>query len=154
MLSMRKKEKMNYTIHKLQLNMTYVNAKLLGNGAIFASFSGADFKNLFEMYLSWGIITIPVTVYILYECFKELFDFLFNRKKVLELLKRAEKISIEQFETEINSCLMEMKTLQEKLKSEDSIERKTYWKENWNYGKSEWEIQREQKIRTLFNPDK
>lgn len=127
---------------------------LLSHGFVLLSFSNEDFKNLIEMYLNWGIITIPVTIYLLYEFCKEVYDFLFNRRKVLKLLNQVDKISIDKLENEIDSCLKEMKTMQERFKSEENIEMKNYWKKNWNYGKSERENYREQKLRTLFNPNK
>jgi hypothetical protein len=51
-----------------------------------------------ELYLTFGIVTIPITLYIVITIIKELLDFFVNRKSINELFHKADNISLEQLD--------------------------------------------------------
>ena len=70
-------------------------------------------NEFWNIYFSFGAITIPGTLYVVYSAVIEILDFVLNKRKVEKLMVQADNISFSQIERDLSTYSDRLKSLDE-----------------------------------------
>ena len=70
-------------------------------------------NEFWKVFFSFGIITIPFTLYVVYSIIVEILEFVLNKRKVEKLMVQADNISFSELEKDLSTYSDKLKSLDE-----------------------------------------